>query len=192
MYSNLQAFIPNHFNNTPSFHPFPRRYRHTRPVTVITVFCPNIQFDERELWNGPFIKQDAIYRVLIFSCAMMWGWIYLKKRWCVRLVLCHFLVISHANLLRASPGFALTVNLQNSVDSKQPMNRSTGFFPYQKQTASYHINYKLRYDGTLFCVHCINSTEPAFSVFLSPVLIYVVLYRTNSCIKYSIYDCIIV
>lgn len=101
----------------------------------------------------------------------------LPLRWFMRLVLCHALVISHTNQFHHK----LT---KHCLQLKATKLVCWFFLGWRKVLKAYCTS-----DGTV-CMHCIK--ELAFSVFPNPILIYVLLYRINSGIKYSIYDCIIV
>lgn len=174
---------------------------YTRPVAVIAVLCvcQLVRLMKRSIRTDPFFSAPwNIHSVDIQLVPPQEGKLESKERSFVLFCFCGvFLVISHANMFWA-PLFSN--NTRREV-TKQCLQKEVNkfvdlflffFFSSQKETAAYHIELHDKIWREPLCAHCINGTEPAFSVFSNPVLIYVVLYRTNSGIKYSIYDCIIV
>lgn len=88
------------------------------------------------------------------------------------------------------------VKWQNNVYKKRWINLLSfsfffSFFSEGNCCLSHWIT-RQKYEGNLFVHTVLMALNPLSLYSQNPVLIYVVLYRTNSGIKYSIYDCIIV
>lgn len=151
----------------------------------------------KEHWNRLF-SSEMKYMQWWCSVMPLWkGKFYWKDFFCVcvqsrfRYPSCQ--PFGNIPRLQPTPGSFWRITHKTVFTAKSNEYLVCWFPPVVRKTAACDTRPVTRLElmGPSLCaLHC---TEPAFSVSPNPVLLqYVILYRTNSSIQYSIYDCIIV